>query len=342
VEARVLPSEESAGLRVSLTGPVGIHAPGVAPDERRLGGRQARLLLALLVVSRDRPLHREEIAQRLWGDRPPDAWDSALRSLVSRVRCVLGEAGLAPAEALRNAFGCYQLHLPAGATVDLDLLPRAVETAERALDAGDPRRAAAAAARACELATRPVLPGEEAPWLERLREERQGWHLRALDALAEAGLRGGDGRSAVESAEAAVALEPLREAGYALLMRAQAAMGNRGEALRVYERLCRLLSEELGVDPSPELRAVHLEVLRAGREQPRGPRPAAPPVPGPDAAALARLAIDAALSYTHVVKKCQCEPPAPAPLSPGAPTIVADAPCPASPPPRSGRRWSQR
>jgi DNA-binding SARP family transcriptional activator len=297
LEAHALPVEGTAGLRVSLTGPVGIHAPGVAPDERRLGGRQARLLLALLVVSRDRPLHREEIAQRLWGDRPPDAWDSALRSLVSRVRCLLGEAGLSPAEALRNAFGCYQLHLPPGTDVDLDLLPAEVEAAERALGAGDAEGAAVAAARACELAARPLLPGEEAPWLERLREERRGWHLRAVDALAEAAIRRGDGRRAVGSAEAAVALEPLREAGYALLMRAHAGMGNRGEALRVYERLRRLLADELGVDPSPELRAVHLEVLRAGREQPRRPHPGVPPSPGPDPAALARLALDAALSY---------------------------------------------
>jgi len=74
-------------------------------------------------------------------------------------------------------------------------------------------------------------------------------------------------------------------------------MGNRGEALRVYERLRRLLSDELGVDPSPELRAVHLAVLRAGREQPRRPHPEVPPVPGPDPVALARLALDAALSY---------------------------------------------
>ncbi|HEX6492011.1 MAG TPA: helix-turn-helix domain-containing protein, partial [Candidatus Dormibacteraeota bacterium] len=92
-----------AGVRVTLTGTVAVHAGGMVLDARRLGGRQARLLLALLVVERDRPLHREEIAERLWGDRPPDAWDSALRSLVSRLRALLAEAGLPPAEALRSA-----------------------------------------------------------------------------------------------------------------------------------------------------------------------------------------------------------------------------------------------
>jgi len=301
VESRAPAPAAFAALRVTLTGMVAVHAAGAVLDPPRLGGRQARLLLALLVVERERPLHREEIAERLWGERPPDAWASALRSLLSRLRALLAEAGLSPAETLRSAFGCYQLHLPAGVVVDLDLLPRAVGAAEDALAAGRPDVAAGEAACACELAARPLLPGEEAAWLERIREERSGWHLRALDALGAAALWLGDGRLAVEAAETAVGLEPLREAGYALLMRAHTSAGNRGEALRVYERLRRLLSDELGVDPAPELSAVHLEVLRGGRELPGlPPRPEPSRLSGPDAAALAVLAVEAALSYRRV------------------------------------------
>jgi len=292
-----------AGLRVTLTGTVAVHAGGAVLDARRLGGRQARLLLALLVVERVRPLHREEIAERLWGEHPPDAWESALRSLISRLRALLAEAGLPPAEALRTAFGCYQLHLPPGGVVDLDLLPRAAAAAEEALATGRPDVAAGEAACACELAARPLLPGEDAPWLERLREERRGWHLRALDALGAAGLRLGDGRLAVEAAEEAVALEPLREAGYARLMKAHSAAGNRGEALRVYERLRRLLSDELGVDPAPELSAVHLEVLHAWREPPSPPSAPPPRLPGPDPAGVAELAVEVALSYRRAPRR---------------------------------------
>jgi SARP family transcriptional regulator, regulator of embCAB operon len=60
-----------------------------------------------------------------------------------------------------------------------------------------------------------------------------------------------------------VALEPFRETSYQLLMRAHAAVGNRAEALRVYEHCRRLLSEELGVPPSPQTEAVYLEILRS-------------------------------------------------------------------------------
>ena len=46
-------------------------------------------------------------------------------------------------------------------------------------------------------------------------------------------------------------------------MRAHALAGNRAEALRVYARCRQILSEELGVDPSPPTESVYLEILRA-------------------------------------------------------------------------------
>lgn len=62
-----------------------------------------------------------------------------------------------------------------------------------------------------------------------------------------------------------MAVDPLREAGYQRLMRAQAAAGHRAEALRAYQACRRVLSEELGVDPSPETEALYLELLEPGR-----------------------------------------------------------------------------
>ncbi len=61
-----------------------------------------------------------------------------------------------------------------------------------------------------------------------------------------------------------LALEPFRETGYQLLMRAHAGAGNPAEALRVYERCRALLAEELGVSPSPATESLHLDILRAG------------------------------------------------------------------------------
>ena len=63
-----------------------------------------------------------------------------------------------------------------------------------------------------------------------------------------------------------------QEAAYRQLMRALAAAGERGEALRVWERCRTTLVEELGVDPSPETEAVYLEVLGPGASPPTARR----------------------------------------------------------------------
>jgi DNA-binding SARP family transcriptional activator len=61
----------------------------------------------------------------------------------------------------------------------------------------------------------------------------------------------------------AVELDPTNETAHRLLMRAYAALGETAAGLRDFEVYRRHLAEELGVDPSPETRALHLELLRS-------------------------------------------------------------------------------
>src|SRR5581483_12042260 len=105
---------------------------------------------------------------------------------------------------------------------------------------------------AVNVARRPILPGEEGEWLDRQRDLLRGILVRGLDCLAAFFLANGDATLSLQAAAEAVAAEPFYEAGYQHLMRAHAALGNRAEALRVYERFRKLLAEELGTDPAPQ------------------------------------------------------------------------------------------
>jgi DNA-binding SARP family transcriptional activator len=67
---------------------------------------------------------------------------------------------------------------------------------------------------------------------------------------------------ALGAAQECVVLEPYREIGYQRLMRVHAALGNRAEALRVYEACRTLLAEELGADPSPATQKIYLDLAR--------------------------------------------------------------------------------
>ena len=136
-------------------------------------------------------------------------------------------------------------------------------------------RAADAASRADHTAVLPIARAaqrlyrddfhaddDDSPWAveirTRLQKERQ---ILACDA-AEAALSERLAREALGFATLAVQLDSMNETAHRLLMRAHAAKGEIAEALRDFEIYRRRVADELGVDPSPETRELHLELLR--------------------------------------------------------------------------------
>ena len=251
-------------LTVSLTGRLEIRVDGSVLDDERVPGRQARLLLAYLLLEHDRPVPRAELAEAVWGETPPPTWEKALTGLVGKLRRLLAECGLDARATLTSAFGCYQLLLPPGSSIDVEEAIAAAEEADRAFAAGELATAHDRAALAAAVAGRPLLPGEDGGWVEDRRRLLHDVRLRALDRLADVDIAAGELGEALASAEAAVREEPFRETGYQRLMRIHAAAGNVAEALRVFESLRRLLRDELGTTPSAPTRAIHVEILRQG------------------------------------------------------------------------------
>lgn len=258
-------------MRVFLAGRVAVEADGLLIDEKRFAGRQGRLLFAYLVAERGRPVPRDELAEALWGEKPPPTWEKALTVNVSKLRSLLAEAGVDDPKTLTNAFGCYRLDLPEGTWVDVIAAADAADESEAALAAGDPEQAKTFSARAASLARPLFLPGEDGPWVDGKRRELADILCRALSCLAEAALRTGDPSEAGKAAEEAISLEPYRESGYRRLMEAHAAAGNRAEALRAYDRCRKLLAEELGAYPSPETESFYRELLAASPNEPKTP-----------------------------------------------------------------------
>jgi DNA-binding SARP family transcriptional activator len=274
-------------LEITLTGQLAAEADGNRADATRLPGRQASVVFAYLVAERDRPVPTEELAEAVWGGALPPTWRPALRGVVSKVRGFLDLLGLPAADTLTSSAGCYRLVLPSDTAVDVELAEGEAERAQRALSAGRLAEALAAAERARAIAGRPLLPGHDGAWVQDRRAALHQVLVRSLEQLVEVHLAAGQAAQAVGPAGDLVALEPFRDSAYRRLLSAHAAAGDRGEALRAYDRYRRVLAEELGVGPSPDLEAAYLELLHAEAptqtepaEAPAGPPPLLGPVPG--------------------------------------------------------------
>ncbi|TDC80437.1 BTAD domain-containing putative transcriptional regulator [Streptomyces hainanensis] len=254
--------ERLTGVQVGILGPLQVTSS--QGDAVVLGGARLRALLIRLALDAGSPVRGEALAEALWADggAAPGDRANALQSLVSRLRRALPEPGLIVSEP-----GGYRLAVAPDA-VDAARFERLAAEGRRALGRGEPGAAAGPLRAALALWRGPALADAgDAPYaaapVARLDELRRA----AVEDLAEAELAAGRPAAALAvvlaDLESLVAEHPLRERPRGLLMRARYAAGRQAEALAGYEEYRALLADELGTDPAPELRELHLSVLRA-------------------------------------------------------------------------------
>jgi len=280
-------SASGAHVELRLAGTFSVVRAGARLTDGEIGSRKSRTLLKLLAVERPGLVTVDRIVEILWPDERPAAPEQNVATMVSRLRAVLG------ADLIAGGRAGYRLAPGPGLVVDLDTAAGFCEQAEGKLGTAA-AVALAAAERAHELLAAGTAIGDEpyADWADPAREQVRELLRRVRLAAAEAALATGDPRRAAGYAEAAVAADPLDEAAHRWYMSAAAASGEQARALAAYEALRRRLGRELGADPAPRTRELHLAILReqdgglarggSGRVAPGGPKPDAIPLAGRD------------------------------------------------------------
>jgi predicted ATPase/DNA-binding SARP family transcriptional activator len=248
------------GLEVRVSGSV-----------RSLGGPQARVVFAVLAADAGTVVTVARLIDELWSDDPPKDAVGTIHTHVATIRRGLGEER----DRLRTRDGGYVLHVGPD-ELDVYRFVASVRAAD-GLRVLDPVTARDRFEAALSLWRGEPLVGlsERSPRLaSEARSLTELW-LSTLDAFAELCLEGGDHAVAVPHLERVVADHPSRERSFGLLLRGLAAAGRRQEALARYADHRRHLVDEFGVDPSPGLQRIHLELLGS-------PAVAAPPSVDPD------------------------------------------------------------
>lgn len=249
-------------VRISIIGPIEIDWGDGRP--RRLSIPQAQLVFTRLVLERATGTSRDQLADTLWPGGLPATWASALRSVVSRVRSFVAPPAACSAvgpTGLTAESGRYQLTLPEGVEVDLEVAEVTLAAARSALTDGDLDESRRHAEEVIAATRQPFLVEHEGEWVDAVRERVTNLHVAAIELASRAAAAQGDDVAALAFADAAVARAPLRESAHRAVMGAHAAAGNRAEALAAYYRLRRQLAEELGVDPSAATEKAYLDLL---------------------------------------------------------------------------------
>jgi YVTN family beta-propeller protein len=222
-----------------------------------LSGNRQRALLALLLLHANEVVPTERLLDDLWGPEPPESGSKAVQVLVSQLRKTLNAGSGADGVLVTQSPG-YVLRVNAG---ELDR-ERFEHLVERASSEESAEKRAALLREALELWRGPPLADLSyedfaQPTIARLGEAR----MAALEERIDADLSRGRHAAVAGEVEELLTQNPLREHLRGQLMLALYRSGRQADALAVYQDGRRMLVEELGVEPGPELRALQRRIL---------------------------------------------------------------------------------
>ncbi|GAA3985954.1 BTAD domain-containing putative transcriptional regulator [Allokutzneria multivorans] len=251
-------------MRFGLLGPLAAWTSDGHPV--RVPEPKVRALLAALLAAEGQVVSADRLAEDLWGEKQPGNPMNTLQTKVSQLRRALGRDVVE-----REAAG-YRVR------------PESTDVAEfrsltaRSRASGDSRERAELFASALALWRGPALADfADEPFAQslvlRLEEER----LAAQEDWADARLALGEHGAVIGELSELLARYPLRERLRSLHIRALYRAGRQSEALASYAEVRDQLAEELGLDPGPELTALHQAVLEQALDPapPKGNLPAA-------------------------------------------------------------------
>ncbi len=245
-------------MEFRILGPLEVVDEG-RPISIRRGKEQALLIYLLLHANEVVPSGR--LIDALWDERPPPTASKILQNAVSHLRKELGDGRLVtrdPGYVLRVAED----------ELDVDRFERLAREGRSAEALGLWRGP-------------PLLDLHDERFADDARRRLEEQRLAVLADRIDDDLAAGRHAEVLPDLEELIAEHPLQERLQAQLMLALYRAGRQGEALEAYQRARKTLSNELGLEPGPELQELERKILKhdAAIAPPPARRPARPPLP---------------------------------------------------------------
>ncbi len=239
-----------------LLGPLEVVVDG---QPRSLASPGEKAVLAVLLLAAGRVVPRESMIDALWGETPPNNPANAVQGRVSRLRRALADIGLS--DRLVSAHGPGYVAAVDPGQVDAHRFASLVQQARSA--AGNGPTAASLYAQALAMWRGPALTDFAGqPWAAAEATRLEELRLAAIEERLTLQLDSGRHRELVDELERLATSNPLRERVHGQLMLALYRCGRQADALAAYRRLKQTLDDQLGLDPSKELRDLEQAILR--------------------------------------------------------------------------------
>ena len=277
-------------MEFKVLGPVEATADGCRLSVR---GPKQRALLALLLLRANEPVGNDLLISALWDGSPPRDAEAVLRIHVSNLRRALDrEAG----DRLVTRARGYELRVEPG-ELDLERFRRLAQSGADALAASDPASAAEALRTALELwRGEPLADLGDEPFVHAERARLAELRTEAVMRWAEAELALGRPEAVIAELEALIEAEPYQERVRAQLMLALYRAGRQADALELYKQTRSRFADELGIEPTRELRALERAILSQDRSLDQPPPPTSPSRTRPRRLLVVPLVVTAAVS----------------------------------------------
>ena len=247
-------------LSFGILGPLEVRLNGTLVE---LTAPKHRAVLTVLLIDANRVVSLDRLVDLLWAGEPPAQAVGSLQAYISHLRRALepGRARGQPPQVLVSRAPGYAI-VADTESIDAARFKMAVEAAQTALAKHSPTDALSGLDAALRLWRGPALAEFAQEPFARVEAERLEELRRvALECRIDARLQVGQHQAVIPELEQLVAEYPLRERLAATLMLALYRSGRQSDALRTFQRCRTVLGEELGLEPSQELRQLEADIL---------------------------------------------------------------------------------
>lgn len=258
-----LSSAPVTDLTVNMLGPVEI----IRDPSRPLAAdawttRRARDILCFIASRRHRRASKDKIIDTFWGETDFEVVEKNFHPTVSHIRKALNSNQALKQNFLLYRDGDYQLNSEFSYRIDLEEFDELLTKGENARRARQFETCITCYESAVELYRGEFMQGSYEPWVEEQRTYYLEQYLRLLEVLAGVAQKAEDWPRSMQLAKRIIKEDQFREDIHCMVMRAHAAMGNRGAVREHYEGLKGLLARELAVEPSMETKRLYQELVQ--------------------------------------------------------------------------------